>query len=232
MVFQEPMTSLNPSYTIGEQIIEAIVRHRGLSRRDARAHAIEMLRRVKIPAPERRIDDYPHKLSGGMRQRVMIAMALSCEPVLLIADEPTTALDVTIQAQILDLLRELKASTLSAIILITHDLGVVAETCDEVAVMYAGEIVERAPVEAVFARPGHPYTVGLLGSIPRLDRRTDRLATVEGRVPDMTKLPAGCRFAPRCPFAAQVCVSAPPPLVPIGERHWSRCARAPIEALI
>ena len=232
MVFQEPMTSLNPSYTIGEQIIEAVVRHRGLSRRDARAHAIEMLRRVKIPAPEQRIDDYPHKLSGGMRQRVMMAIALSCEPQLLIADEPTTALDVTIQAQILDLLRELKASTLSAIILITHDLGVVAETCDEVAVMYAGEIVERAPVEAVFARPGHPYTVGLLGSIPRLDRRTERLATVEGRVPDMTALPGGCRFAPRCPFAGEICVSAPPPLVPIGEHHWTRCVRAPIEKLV
>ncbi|MFL5089968.1 MAG: ABC transporter ATP-binding protein [Xanthobacteraceae bacterium] len=232
MVFQEPMTSLNPSYTIGEQIIEAVVRHRGLSRRDARAHAIEMLRRVKIPAPEQRIDDYPHKLSGGMRQRVMMAIALSCEPQLLIADEPNTALDVTIQAQILDLLRELKATTLSAIILITHDLGVVAETCDEVAVMYAGEIVERAPVEAVFARPGHPYTVGLLGSIPRLDRRTERLATVEGRVPDMTALPAGCRFAPRCPFAGEICVSAPPPLVPIGEHHWTRCVRAPIEKLV
>jgi peptide/nickel transport system ATP-binding protein len=232
MVFQEPMTSLNPSYTIGEQIIEAVVRHRGLSRRDARAHAIEMLRRVKIPAPEQRVDDYPHKLSGGMRQRVMIAIALSCDPELLIADEPTTALDVTIQAQILDLLRELKATTLSAIILITHDLGVVAETCDEVAVMYAGEIVERAPVEAVFARPGHPYTVGLLGSIPRLDRRTGRLATVEGRVPDMTTLPAGCRFAPRCPFAREICVRAPPPLVPIGEAHWTRCVRAPIERLV
>jgi len=232
MVFQEPMTSLNPSYTIGEQIIEAVVRHRGLSRRDARAHAIEMLRRVKIPAPEQRIDDYPHKLSGGMRQRVMMAIALSCEPQLLIADEPTTALDVTIQAQILDLLRELKATTLSAIILITHDLGVVAETCDEVAVMYAGEIVERAPVEAVFARPGHPYTVGLLGSIPRLDRRSERLATVQGRVPDMTRLPGGCRFAPRCPFAAEICVSAPPPLVPIGEHHWTRCVRAPIEKLV
>jgi len=232
MVFQEPMTSLNPSYTIGEQIVEAVVRHRGLSRRDARAHAIEMLRRVKIPAPEQRIDDYPHKLSGGMRQRVMMAIALSCEPQLLIADEPTTALDVTIQAQILDLLRELKATTLSAIILITHDLGVVAETCDEVAVMYAGEIVERAPVEAVFARPGHPYTVGLLGSIPRLDRRSERLATVQGRVPDMTTLPGGCRFAPRCPFAAEICVSAPPPLVPIGEHHWTRCVRAPIEKLV
>jgi len=232
MVFQEPMTSLNPSYTIGEQIIEAVVRHRGLSRRAARAHAIDMLRRVKIPAPERRIDDYPHRLSGGMRQRVMIAIALSCDPELLIADEPTTALDVTIQAQILDLLRELKASTLSAIILITHDLGVVAEICEEVAVMYAGEIVERAPIDAIFERPGHPYTVGLLGSIPRLDRRSDRLASVPGRVPSMTALPHGCRFAPRCPFAADICVSAPPPVVAIDDHHWTRCVRAPIEDLV
>jgi peptide/nickel transport system ATP-binding protein len=232
MIFQEPMTSLNPSYTIGEQIIEAIVRHRGVSRREARARAIDMLRRVKIPAPERRVDDYPHKLSGGMRQRVMIAIALSCDPELLIADEPTTALDVTIQAQILDLLRELKASTLSAIILITHDLGVVAEICDEVAVMYAGEIVERAPVEAIFERPAHPYTVGLLGSIPRLDRRAEHLATVEGRVPDMTSPPPGCRFAPRCPFADDICVAAAPPIVSVDENHWTRCARAPIERLV
>jgi len=232
MIFQEPMTSLNPSYTIGEQIIEAIVRHRGLSRGEARALAIELLRRVKIPSPERRIDDYPHKLSGGMRQRAMIAIALSCRPELLIADEPTTALDVTIQAQILDLLRELKASTLSAIILITHDLGVVAEICDEVAVMYAGEIVERAPVDAVFERPGHPYTVGLLGAMPRLDRRSARLAVVDGRVPDMTALPTGCRFAPRCPFADEACVRAPPPLTAIGDGHWTRCVKAPIERLV
>jgi peptide/nickel transport system ATP-binding protein len=232
MIFQEPMTSLNPSYTVGEQIIEAIVRHRGGSRREARALAIDLLRRVKIPAPERRIDDYPHKLSGGMRQRVMIAMALSCNPQLLIADEPTTALDVTIQAQILDLLRELKASTLSAIILITHDLGVVAEICDEVAVMYAGEIVERAPVDAVFWRPAHPYTVGLLGSIPRLDHQAERLATIEGRVPDMTAPPTGCRFAPRCPFAAAACVAAAPPIVAVADNHWTRCARAPIERLV
>src|SRR5215210_6576530 len=184
MIFQEPMTSLNPSYTIGEQIIEAIVRHRGASRREARARAVEMLRRVKISAPEQRIDEYPHKLSGGMRQRVMIAIALSCDPELLIADEPTTALDVTIQAQILDLLRELKRTSDAAIILITHDLGVVAEVCDEVAVMYAGEIVERAPADALFEAPEHPYTVGLLASIPRIDIRTDRLAAVDGVLPD------------------------------------------------
>ena len=232
MVFQEPMTSLNPSYTVGEQIIETIVRHRGLSRRAARAHAIEMLRRVKIPAPERRIDDYPHRLSGGMRQRVVIAIALSCDPELLIADEPTTALDVTIQAQILDLLRELKTSTLSAIVLITHDLGVVAEICEEVAVMYAGEIVERASIEAIFEHPGHPYTVGLLGSIPHVDRTAERLATIPGRVPDMTPPPLGCRFAPRCPFAIDICTSAPPPVVELGVGHWTRCVRAPIEDLV
>ena len=199
MIFQEPMTSLNPSFTIGEQIIETILRHRGGSRRAARERAIELLRRVHIPSPEKRIDEYPHKLSGGMRQRVMIAMALACDPRLLIADEPTTALDVTLQAQILDLMRELKAASGAAIILITHDLGVVAEVCDEVAVMYAGEIVERAPVDELFASPQHPYTVGLLGSIPRLDRRASHLATIEGMVPNMTRPPAGCRFAARCP---------------------------------
>ncbi|MGY4486597.1 peptide/nickel transport system ATP-binding protein [Bradyrhizobium sp. LM3.2] len=164
MIFQEPMTSLNPSFTIGDQIIETILRHRGGSRRSARDRTIELLRRVHIPSPERRIDEYPHKLSGGMRQRVMIAMALACDPRLLIADEPTTALDVTLQAQILELMRELKAASGAAIILITHDLGVVAEVCDEVAVMYAGEIVERAPVDELFSAPQHPYTVGLLGS--------------------------------------------------------------------
>src|SRR5512135_1600314 len=191
MIFQEPMTSLNPSFTIGDQIIETILRHRGGSRRAARQRAIELLRRVHIPSPERRIDDYPHKLSGGQRQRVMIAMALACDPKLLIADEPTTALDVTLQAQILELMRELKAASGTAIILITHDLGVVAEVCDEVAVMYAGEIVERAPVDELFAAPQHPYTVGLLGSIPRLDHRAEQLATIEGMVPNMTQPPAG-----------------------------------------
>ena len=202
MIFQEPMTSLNPSFTIGDQIIETILRHRGGSRRQARERAIELLRRVHIPSPEKRIDEYPHKLSGGMRQRVMIAMALACDPRLLIADEPTTALDVTLQAQILDLMRELKAASGAAIILITHDLGVVAEVCDEVAVMYAGEIVERAPVDELFANPQHPYTVGLLGSIPRLDRRAAHLATIEGMVPNMANPPPGCRFAARCPFVS------------------------------
>jgi len=229
MIFQEPMTSLNPAYTIGEQIAEVLVRHRGLTRTQAHERAIELLRGVRIPSPEQRVDDHPHKLSGGMRQRAMIAMALACNPQLLIADEPTTALDVTIQAQVLDLMRTLKEQTDAAIILISHDLGVIAEVCDEVTVMYAGEIVERAPVDALFEEPQHPYTIGLLASIPRLDNRVDKLATIEGTLPDMTELPAGCRFAPRCPFASEICVSAPPPIVNVGDRHWSRCIKAPLE---
>jgi len=232
MIFQEPMTSLNPSFTIGDQIVETILRHRGGTRSAARRRAIELLRRVHIPSPERRIDEYPHKLSGGMRQRVMIAMALACDPQLLIADEPTTALDVTLQAQILDLMRELKAQSGAAIILITHDLGVVAEVCDEIAVMYAGEIVERASVDELFANPQHPYTVGLLGSIPRLGRRTSHLATIEGMVPNMARPPSGCRFAARCPFAKAACVAAPPPFKNLSPAHWSRCIRAPLERLV
>ena len=232
MIFQEPMTSLNPSYSIGEQIMEPLVRHRGMSRGQARSRAIELLRRVHIPAPERRIDDYPHKLSGGMRQRAMIAMALACEPALLIADEPTTALDVTIQAQILDLVRELKAASRAAIVLITHDLGVVAEICEEVAVMYAGEVVERAPVEALVERPEHPYTVGLFGSLPRLDRQSEELAAIEGMVPDMSVLPSGCRFAPRCPFADDRCRRERPPIVQLDHNRWSRCFYAPLEQLV
>jgi len=232
MIFQEPMTSLNPSFTVGDQIVETILRHRGGSQRAARDRAIELLRRVHIPSPERRIDEYPHKLSGGMRQRVMIAMALACDPRLLIADEPTTALDVTLQAQILDLMRELKAASGAAIILITHDLGVVAEVCDEVAVMYAGEIVERAPVDELFENPQHPYTVGLLGSIPRLDRRTSHLATIEGLVPNMANPPPGCRFAARCPFVIDACVAAPPPMRAVSPSRWSRCIRTPLEGLV
>jgi peptide/nickel transport system ATP-binding protein len=232
MIFQEPMTSLNPAYTIGEQISETLVRHRGLTRSQARARAIDLLRDVRIPSPEQRVDEYPHKLSGGMRQRAMVAMALACDPKLLIADEPTTALDVTIQAQVLELLRSLKAKTNAAIVLISHDLGVVAEICDEVAVMYAGEIVEHAPVEALFESPQHPYTIGLLASIPRLDRRVETLATVEGSLPDMSAVPQACRFAPRCPFRSEICVSRPPPVVDIGTRHWSRCVKAPLERII
>jgi peptide/nickel transport system ATP-binding protein len=232
MIFQEPMTSLNPSFTIGDQIIETILRHRGGTRRAARDRTIELLRRVHIASPDRRIDEYPHKLSGGMRQRVMIAMALACDPKLLIADEPTTALDVTLQAQILELMRELKVASGAAIILITHDLGVVAEVCDEVAVMYAGEIVERAEVDELFASPQHPYTVGLLGSIPRLDRRTQQLATIEGMVPNMANPPAGCRFAARCPFVSDICLKAPPPLKEVSPGHDSRCLKAPLERLV
>jgi peptide/nickel transport system ATP-binding protein len=229
MIFQEPMTSLNPAYTIGEQIIETLVRHRGLTRAQARSRAIELLRDVRIPSPEQRVDEYPHKLSGGMRQRAMVAIALACDPQLLIADEPTTALDVTIQAQVLDLMRSLKQKTNAAIVLISHDLGVIAEICDEVAVMYAGEIVEHAPVATLFKAPQHPYTIGLLASIPRLDRRVETLATIEGSLPDMSVIPQGCRFAPRCPFMSEVCVSRPPPVVDVGARHWSRCAKTPLE---
>jgi peptide/nickel transport system ATP-binding protein len=232
MIFQEPMTSLNPSFTIGDQIIETILRHRGGSRRAARDRTIELLRRVHIPSPERRVDEYPHQLSGGMRQRVMIAMALACDPRLLIADEPTTALDVTLQAQILDLMRELRAESRAAIILITHDLGVVAEVCDEVAVMYAGEIVERAHVDELFASPQHPYTVGLLGAIPRLDRQTSHLATIDGMVPNMASPPQGCRFAARCPFVSEICLKAPPPLRELAPGHASRCLKAPLERLV
>ena len=232
MIFQEPMTSLNPAYTVGDQIVEAIQRHQGLSAADARTRAIEMLRIVRIPSPERRVDDYPHKLSGGMRQRAMIAMALACGPELLIADEPTTALDVTIQAQILDLMRGLRRDTGTAIILITHDLGVVAEMADDVAVMYAGQIVERAPVRELFARPEHPYTVGLLGSIPRLDEKRERLPSIEGRVPDMTRPPAGCRFAARCPFVEPACRDAEPALVEVAPGHLTRCRRAPLSGVL
>jgi peptide/nickel transport system ATP-binding protein len=232
MIFQEPMTSLNPSYTVGEQIIEVLVRHRGLSQGRARERAVALLRRAGIPSPDERIDDYPHKLSGGMRQRAMIAIALACDPELLIADEPTTALDVTIQAQILDLMRELKRTSDAAIILITHDLGVVAEVCDEVAVMYAGEIVERAPVDALFEAPEHPYTVGLMASLPRLDRHVERLAAIDGVLPDMSAPPAGCRFAARCPFAIEPCSAAPPPVIELGGGRWSRCLRAPLERLV
>jgi peptide/nickel transport system ATP-binding protein len=186
---------------------------------------------VRIPEPQQRLREYPHQLSGGMRQRVMIAMALACNPKVLIADEPTTALDVTIQAQILDIILDLQKKLGTAVILITHDLGVVAEVCDEVAVMYAGQIVERAPADVLFEAPQHPYTVGLLASIPRLDQRTDRLAAIDGMVPDMSAPPVGCRFAERCPFVLEACRAAPPPVAELGGGHWSRCIRAPLEKL-
>jgi peptide/nickel transport system ATP-binding protein len=230
MIFQEPMTSLNPAFTVGEQIVEGILRHRPVTRAAAKERAIEMLRHVRVPSPERRFADFPHRLSGGMRQRVMIAMALACEPKLLIADEPTTALDVTIQAQILELLRYLREETAMAIILITHDLGVVAELADEVAVMYAGRIVEQASVTTLFARPEHPYTVGLLGSIPSLDYEQSRLPAIEGLVPDPLEPISGCRFHPRCPFAVEQCRREDPRLNLVGDAHTSACWRAPLDA--
>ena len=228
MIFQEPMTSLNPALTVGRQIAESLVLHRGLSRSDAMAKAVEMLRKVRMPEPARRVRQYPHELSGGMRQRVMIAMALACGPRLLIADEPTTALDVTIQAQILELMRDLARETGAAIILITHDLGVVAEMAQRVVVMYAGRKVEEAPVEELFARPRHPYTRGLLGSMPHLGDSVraeggKRLVEIPGMVPSLKDDQPGCLFAPRCPNAAARCLREVPPLTVHGPGHWAAC---------
>ena len=225
MVFQEPMTSLNPVFTVGDQVAEAAIVHQGLSRAQARARAIEMLRLVGIPDPETRVDDYPHQLSGGMRQRVVIAMALICRPQILIADEPTTALDVTIQAQILELLERLQAELGMAVMLITHDLGVVAGTADRVVVMYAGQVVETATTKDLFAGPRHPYTEGLMASIPRLDRPpAERLYSIPGNVPAATHWPTGCRFHPRCPHAWDKCRSEEPPLLDTGTSgHSARC---------
>jgi oligopeptide/dipeptide ABC transporter ATP-binding protein len=227
MIFQEPMTSLNPVFTIGHQIAEAVRLHQGLSKKDALDRAVDMLRLVGISSPDQRIREYPHQLSGGMRQRAMIAMALSCRPSLLIADEPTTALDVTIQAQILDLMANLKAEFDAAIILITHDLGVVAETAARVVVMYAGKIVEAADVYSLFEHPLHPYTVGLLDSIPRLDldhRKQDRLREIQGMVPVPSNLPSGCLFHPRCPKVMDICRVDPPSLkAHQSAEHTVRC---------
>ncbi|HHW01605.1 MAG TPA: ABC transporter ATP-binding protein [Thermoanaerobacterales bacterium] len=215
MIFQEPMTSLNPVFTVGEQISEAIELHQGLNKRDAMAKAVEMLKLVGIPSAERRVHEYPHQMSGGMRQRVMIAMALSCNPALLIADEPTTALDVTIQAQILELMKDLKERLGTAIMLITHDLGVVAEMAENVLVMYAGKVVEYADVKTIFKNPKHPYTVGLLGSIPRLDQPREKLYVIEGVVPNPFNMPSGCRFHPRCPDVREICRTKEPDLLHI-----------------
>jgi oligopeptide/dipeptide ABC transporter ATP-binding protein len=223
MIFQEPMTSLDPVFTVGNEIMEVIELHQGLGKEEARKKALDMLHVVGIPDPERRMKEYPHQLSGGMRQRVMIAMALSCNPKLLIADEPTTALDVTIQAQILRLMDKLKKDFSASVLLITHDLGVIAQQCDNVAVMYAGEIVEYGSVEAIFGNPLHPYTVGLYQAIPRLDSDRDRLRIIEGNVPNLIQIPSGCRFHPRCSHASERCAQETPRLVERENNHYTRC---------
>ena len=226
IIFQEPMTSLNPVYTVGYQIAEVIRQHEKLGAKQSMQGAVEMLRLVNIPNPQKRVNDYPHQFSGGMRQRVMIAMALSCKPQLLIADEPTTALDVTIQAQILELMQEMKDRLGMSIMLITHAMGVVAETCQRVVVMYAGKVVEEAPVEALFGNPRHPYTQGLIRSIPRVDRaavQKERLEAIPGTVPSLLNPPTGCRFAARCKYAMDVCVRAMPPLKEVGPGHRVAC---------
>ena len=227
MIFQEPMTSLNPVFTIGNQITEAVRLHQGLNKKDALAKAVEALKLVGIPVPERRVHEYPHQLSGGMRQRAMIAMALSCNPKVLIADEPTTALDVTIEAQILDLMRTLQEELGTAIIMITHDLGVIADIARKVVVMYAGKIVEQAPVERIFASPNHPYTQGLLQSLPRVDKDASgakqRLQEIPGIVPSLLNLPTGCKFASRCPSVMPHCKEQEPPLEQVVANHYSAC---------
>ncbi|MEM7488093.1 MAG: ABC transporter ATP-binding protein, partial [Pseudomonadota bacterium] len=228
MIFQEPMTSLNPAFRIGDQIAETVLRHRGGARSAAEARALEMLRRVGLPSPEARLRAYPHQLSGGQRQRVMIAMALANDPKLLIADEPTTALDVTIQAQILELIRDLQREAGTGTILITHDLGVVAEIADEVAVMYGGQVVERGPTAALFDDPQHPYTIGLMESVPRLSGPGGRLATIPGSVPTIETMPDGCRFRTRCAFAAGRCATRPT-LRDVGADHAAACHFAPLE---
>jgi peptide/nickel transport system ATP-binding protein len=226
MIFQEPMTSLNPVYTIGNQIAEVFILHKGATRKQARDLSIEMLKQVSIPSPEKRIDEYPHQLSGGMRQRVMIAIAIACKPSLLIADEPTTALDVTIQAQILALMNNLQKENGMSTILITHDFGVVAETCDDVAVMYAGKIVEKATTKDIFSNPKHPYTIGLLNSIPKLGEKKHRLNTIPGIVPALSNLPQGCRFQDRCSLISNECKLKEPVLRSIKENKHVACFKA------
>jgi oligopeptide/dipeptide ABC transporter ATP-binding protein len=225
MAFQDPMTSLNPAFTIGTQLVDTIRLHRPMSKSGARQRAQELLELVGIPDPERRLGDYPHQLSGGMRQRALLALALSCEPRLLIADEPTTALDVTVQAQILDLVRSLQERTGMAVIFVTHDLGVVADLCSRVIVMYAGQVVEEATVGELFARPRHPYTEGLLAAIPQSGVAGERLASIPGVVPSAVAMPTGCRFHPRCPYAIPECETTPVELTTVGESHRSRCIR-------
>jgi peptide/nickel transport system ATP-binding protein len=225
MIFQDPMTSLNPVHSIGKQLVEAIQLHRDVTKKQARTRALELLKAVGIPRAERRVDDYPHQFSGGMRQRVMIAMALVNDPDLLIADEPTTALDVTTQAQILTLMKNLQNEFGSAIIMITHDLGVIAESADDVIVMYAAEIAEQSSVDSLFTRPHHPYTWGLLGSMPRLDTDVERLNQIAGQPPSLLNPPRGCRFHPRCPYVMDVCKAEDPPLMPISNEpdHLQAC---------
>ncbi len=223
MIFQEPMTSLNPVYTIGEQISESYRVHQNMGKKEAYQKSLEMLRLVGIPSPEKRLYQYPYELSGGMRQRVMIAMALACRPDLLIADEPTTALDVTIQAQILELIKELQARLHMSVIIITHDLGIVAETCDRVAVMYCGNIVEQAEAEELFERPRHPYTAGLFNSLPRHDQEKEELEAILGYVPSPIEMPQGCRFSPRCSYAEDICRQQNPELKPLGNGRAVRC---------
>jgi peptide/nickel transport system ATP-binding protein len=225
MIFQEPMTSLNPVFTCGDQIAEAVLLHQKVSKAEARKRAIEMLKLVGIPAPEQRFSEYPHQLSGGMRQRVMIAMALACNPEILIADEPTTALDVTVQAQILELIKKLQTELGMGVIMITHDLGVIAEVCDRVAVMYASKIAEYGSAEQIFYNPKHPYTIGLLNSIPKMTAKKERLSTIEGNVPAPTNYPKGCHFCTRCSFAIEKCWEEQPPLFEVEKGHTAACWR-------
>lgn len=223
MIFQEPMTSLNPIQTCGSQIMEPLLLHKKIDKKSAQQRALELLHLCGIPAPEQRFHEYPHQMSGGMRQRIMIAIALACSPMLLIADEPTTALDVTVQAQILELMKELKRKIGMSILLITHDLGVVAESCNRVVIMYAGQIVESAPVSRLFQAPLHPYAQGLIGAIPKMNEKKDSLPAIEGMVPDADKMPQGCRFHPRCPKAVEKCRQEAPPLLQVEEDRQVRC---------
>jgi peptide/nickel transport system ATP-binding protein len=229
MIFQEPMSSLNPAFTVGDQIMEAIRAHEGVGAREARDRTIELLRQVRIASPERRVDEYPHKLSGGMRQRVMIAMALACNPRLLIADEPTTALDVTVQAQVIELLREIQQERGTAIMLISHNIGLIASLASEIVVMYAGGVVERGSAARIIGEPEHPYTVGLLGAVPRAEPRDRPLTGIDGVVPDLRDLPPGCVFEPRCPFSVSPCRSIEPALRPLNPGHTAACHAAPLE---